>query len=125
MKTLSNVLRFLLAIILLVFGLNKVFHFLPMEMGSGPGADFFGALIAAGYMIPVIVAVELIAAFSLMLNRFVSFTMVLLAPISLNILLYGIFLDSMSLPIGGFTFLLNLYFLVINRKVYWEMFKKE
>jgi len=125
MKTLSNILRFLLALILLIFGLNKILHFLPMEMEPGPGAEFFGALVASGYVIPVIVAVELIAALSLLFNRFIAFTMVLFAPISLNILLYGIFLDPMSLPIGGFTFLLNLYFLITNRKLYCVMFEKE
>lgn len=125
MKTLNLILRILFAIILLVFSMNKISHFLPMELEPGPAADFWSALEASGYIIPIIIFVEVFTAIALLANRFVPLSMILFAPVSLNILLYGIFLNQESLPIGGFTFLLNLYFLVVNRKSYQEFLRAE
>src|SRR5271165_2526564 len=53
--------RILLGLIFVVFGSNGFLHFLPQPPMSGPPADFAGALIATGYMFPLLKGTEVIA----------------------------------------------------------------
>jgi uncharacterized membrane protein YphA (DoxX/SURF4 family) len=44
MKIASQIARYLLGLIFLVFGLNGFFNFLPMPGPTGVAAQFFGAI---------------------------------------------------------------------------------
>lgn len=118
MKHLPTIARYLLGIILFVFGLNKFLQFLPAPEMVGAPAEFFGALFATGYMLPFIAVAEILAGVLLLSNRFVPLALVLIAPVTLNILFFHLFLDIASIPVGGLTFVLNLYLLFAYKKYY-------
>jgi len=85
MRTLSHHLptaaRILLGTLFTVFGLNFFLNFLPHPpMPAGAGA-FAGALMASGYVMPVVKTVEVIAGLALLSNRFVPLALTLLAPV--------------------------------------------
>ncbi|MEN9578566.1 MAG: hypothetical protein RJA70_1575 [Pseudomonadota bacterium] len=80
--------RILLGLIFTVFGLNGFLGFLPMPELPPEGGAFMGALAATGYMLPLIKGTEVVAGVLLLINRFVPLSLVLLAPITVNILLF-------------------------------------
>jgi putative oxidoreductase len=93
--------RILLGLIFFVFGLNGFFHFLPQPPMSGPPADFAGALIATGYLFPLLKGTEVISGVLLLSGRFVPLALTVLAPILVNIFAFHLFLapSGLALPI--------------------------
>lgn len=86
------VVRSLLGLAFVVFGLNFFFNFMPMPPLSGPPANFMGALFATGYMFPMIKGVEVIGGLMLLTGRFVPLGLLFLAPIVVNIAAFHVFL---------------------------------
>ncbi len=101
------VARVLLGLVFFVFGLNGFLQFLPMPPMEGGAADFMGALAAAGYMFPLIKGTEVVAGLMLLSGRFVPLALTLLAPITVNILLFHAVLQGVS-TIGMSLFLIAL-----------------
>lgn len=84
--------RFLLGLIFFVFGLNGFLNFIPVPpMPEGP-AQLMGAFVQSGYMLPTIKATEVVGGLLLLSGFFVPLALVVLAPITINILLFHIFL---------------------------------
>jgi putative oxidoreductase len=54
MKNARTVIRFLLALALAVFGVDKFLHFMPPPEAPPEGGAFLGALADAGYVFPAI-----------------------------------------------------------------------
>ena len=93
MKIVVKVVRILLGLNFLVFGLNGFFQFIPMEGPSSPNAQaYMSGLIASGYFFPVLKITEVLASICLLFNQFVPLALILLAPITVHILLYHLFL---------------------------------
>ena len=86
-KILTNISRFLLALIFTVFGLNGFLHFIPAPPPSGVAGQFLGAMFVSKYLLFVF-AIQLIAGVLLLINRFVPLALTLLAPVIVNILLF-------------------------------------
>ncbi len=91
--------RILLGLIFFVFGLNGFFHFLPQPPMSGPPADFIGALIATGYLFPLLKGTEVIAGMLLLSGRLVPLALTVLAPVVVNIVGFHLFLAPSGLPL--------------------------
>jgi uncharacterized membrane protein YphA (DoxX/SURF4 family) len=87
-----TVARLGLGFVFTLFGLNKLFMFLPQPPISGPPAEFFGALFATGYMLPLIATTEVVAGLMLLSGRFVPLALALLAPVIVNIVAFHVFL---------------------------------
>ena len=87
MKILTNVSRFLLGFIVLVFGLNGFLHFIPMPPPSGVAGQFLGSMFVTKYLLFVF-AIQLIGGALLLINRYVPLALTILAPIIVNILLF-------------------------------------
>jgi len=123
MSKLPLVARYLLGIVLLVFGLNGFLNFLPApELPEAAGA-FFGALIETGYMMHLVKGVEVIVAVLLLSNRFVSLALVMFVPISINILAFHLVLAPAGIGPGALVFILNIYLLFVNIDSYRPMLK--
>lgn len=84
--------RLLLGLIFFVFGLNGFFQFLPMPPLPEAAGKLMGAFAEAGYMFPAIKGVEVLGGALLLSGFFVPLALVLLAPITINILLFHVFL---------------------------------
>lgn len=102
MKTkVTHAARILLGLLFVVFGLNGFLHFLPQPPMSGPPADFAGALVATGYMFPLIKGTEVLAGALLLSGRLVPLALTLLAPVIVNIVAFHAFLApaGIALPL--------------------------
>ncbi|MFT7542895.1 MAG: putative oxidoreductase, partial [Gammaproteobacteria bacterium] len=90
--------RYLLVLMLLVFGLNKFLHFMPQPEAPEEGGKFLGALFGAGYVFPTI-GIVFLASAVLLVGKRVVLALLLLAPIAVNILGYHLKFDVAG--IGG------------------------
>jgi putative oxidoreductase len=93
----SLILHWLLGLAMIVFGLNKFVGFMaPPELPAAAGA-FMGALIETGYMLPLIGGTEVVGGVLLLIAKLRPVGLVILLPISVNIILFHAFLA----PAGG------------------------
>lgn len=84
--------RVLLGLVFFTFGLDGFLHFVPQPDPSTlppAGVAFGGALMATGYMFPLIKGTEVLVGALLLANRFVPLALVLLAPVLVNIVLFN------------------------------------
>jgi uncharacterized membrane protein YphA (DoxX/SURF4 family) len=85
--------RVLLGLSFFVFGLNGFLHFIPQPPMSGPPGEFIGAMIATGYLFPLLKGTEVVSGALLLSGRFVPLALTLLAPVLVNIIFFHAFLE--------------------------------
>lgn len=115
----TKILRWLLGVFLLVFGINKFIGFLPTPQFPEDAANFISSLDATGYVLYLIALFEIFIGLLLLANKWVAFALLLLAPISLNILLFHVFLDLSD--IWGALVVVSLNVLLIYK--YWKAYR--
>jgi len=82
--------RLLLGIVFFTMGLDGFIGFVPKPPLEGASVAFIGALVASGYVMPVVKGIEVLAGALLLGNRFVPLALALLAPIIIAITGYHI-----------------------------------
>jgi len=107
-STTTLILRSLLGLIFLVFGLNHFFAFLPMPPMQGPAAAFIGALAASGYMLALVSGTQAAAGAMLLAGVLVPLALVILAPIIVNIMAFHVFLEPSGMGPGVVVTVLEL-----------------
>ena len=105
MKILTNVSRFLLGFIFLVFGLNGFLHFIPMPPPSGVAGQFLGSMFVTKYLLFVF-TIQLIGGVLLLINRYVPIALTILGPIIVNILLFHSLMNPDGLGLALFVTIL-------------------
>ena len=113
--------RVLLGLVFFVFGLDGFLHFVPQPDPSTlpPGCVAFGgALLATGYMFPLIKGTEVLVGALLLANRFVPLALVLLAPVLVNIVLFHAFLAPSGIALTIVLVVLQLSLAWANRGAY-------
>src|SRR5258707_14796810 len=100
MKILTNISRFLLGLIFLVFGLNGFLHFIPMPPPSGVAGRVLGAMFVSNYLL-VISGLQVISGALLLINRYVPLALTILGPIIVNILLFHGLMNPAGLGLAG------------------------
>ncbi|MGA1204550.1 MAG: hypothetical protein ACO3ZW_01885 [Opitutales bacterium] len=106
-------LQAFLGFALLVFGLNKFIEFMAPPALPQPAIDLFGALAASGYILKMVALTEIITGVLLLSRLYSALALILLAPLSVNIVLFHLILAP-SLSAGAPAYLLagiNLYLL--------------
>jgi len=81
------VIRILLGLFVLVFGLNKFLNFLPAPEVSGDAGAYFGALVSSK-TIMLVALVEVLAGLALLLNKFGALMAVILMSVSVCAVLF-------------------------------------
>jgi hypothetical protein len=123
MKKLVPFARIVLALVLVVFGLNGFFQFIKPPTMSFKGDAFIRGLLDTGYMLPLWKGTEVMTGTFMLLNRYVALCVVLVAPIVVNILCFHLFLDPGNLPIGIFVSALTLIVGYSEREKYRPLFQ--
>ena len=119
----TTVVRFLLGLPLVVFGLNMFFHFIPepkTPMSEGAMA-FAGALVNSGYMMQLIGVTQLVVGVMLVTNRFVPLALALFAPFMVNSIAFHVFLEPSGLIMAGVFMAMELYLAWAYRAAYRSM----
>lgn len=115
----TKIVKIALGILLLIFGANKFLHFIPLPPMVGPAGDFMNSLGATGYVLPIVGLLEIFVGAMLLLKKWVPFVLILLAPISINIVLFHLFLDIPGVGAALLVAVLNGVLIYKN----WSSFK--
>jgi hypothetical protein len=117
---LSLVIRILLGLSLVIFGLNAFLNFIPQPKAplAPAAAAFAGALMATGYMMQLIGLTQLLVGVLLLVNRFVPLALVLFAPFLVNSLAFHFRLEHSGIPMAVIFTALYLYLVWTYRAAY-------
>jgi len=118
----TKIVRILLGIILIVFGANKLYTFIPLPQPPQQAGEFMASLAATGYVLTVVAVFEIMIGLMLIFKFYVPFALVVLVPLSLNILLFHMFLDVPGILAAIVVVLLNGILLYKHRIKYRPMF---
>ena len=122
--TFTTILRLVLGVGLILFGINKIIQtpFIPLFEMPMAAANFLESLENTGYVFYVVAVIEILVGFLLLINKWVPFALLLLAPISLNILLFHLFLDISDVWVAIVIVTLNIILIYKYWKVYRPLF---
>src|SRR5256885_13843167 len=99
MKTLIIIVRSLLGLLFVVFGLNAFLHFIPMPPPEGLAGDFMKALFASHYFC-VVAVLQIVGGALCFVWGVVPLGLTLLCPVVVNILFFPIFLQHAGWPLA-------------------------
>ncbi|PKP13997.1 MAG: DoxX protein [Bacteroidetes bacterium HGW-Bacteroidetes-3] len=116
---LTMVLRIILGLLLVVFGLNKFLGFMPAMELPAPAGNLMGAMMESGYLFKLIGATEIVVGLLLLVKKWVPFALVVLAPISVNIVFFHLFLAPAGIAPAAVVALLNIVLIYAN----WDRYK--
>ena len=116
MKLANTIIRIGLGLLLLVFGLNKFFWFMPaFEFGKNIGAaNLFHSFTESGYMWPLVGGLEAVIGVLFIVKKAFPAAVLALIPISVNVVLFHAVLDPPNIGPALFVALLNGYFIYDN-----------
>ena len=118
----TRIVRILLGLILVVFGANKLYPFIALPQPPQQAADFMNSMADTGYVLIVIAVFEILIGILLLAKKWVPFALVLLVPLSLNILLFHLFLDVPAIGAALVVVILNGILLFKHRQKYRPLF---
>jgi len=121
-STFTTFVRIVLGLTLVVFGANKFANLIPVFEMPPAAVNFIESLKNTGYVFYLIAVLEIFIGFLLIFKKWVPFALVVLAPISINILLFHLFLDVSDITIAIVVFVLNLILIYKYWKVYRPLF---
>lgn len=119
MKVLTIIVRILIGL-LLIFG--SVVYFLklyPVPEMKGDLKTFNEGLDASHYLMSFVKGVELLCGLSFLTGKFVKLTAIMLLPITINIFLVHIFVDTGGIAVGIIILLANIFIIYRN----WDSYK--
>lgn len=123
MATATLIIRILLGLVLVIFPINALFlkKFSPnMPEKATLVMDTFRE---TGYLLTFIQWTELIVGISLLIGYFVPLSLLILVPISINILLFHIFLAPPVFGPGLIIFAMNIFLLISYKSNYINLFQ--
>lgn len=133
MKILHIILRVGLGLMLLAFGLNKFFWFMPdFDFTGYPEAEhLFNSLrfsgedpeAGKGYIMHLVGASEAVIGVLLVLKKWVPLALVMLVPISINIVLFHLVVNLPNIGPAALVAVINSYLLYKNWHAYRAMFQ--
>lgn len=122
-STFTTILRAILALSLILFGVNKFFGFMPLFEMPLAAANFMESIQNTGYVFYVVALLEVVIGLMLLFKKWVPFALILLAPISFNILLFHLFLDISDIWVAIIIVVINILLIYKYWKWYRPMFQ--
>lgn len=124
MKRVLQIIRYLFAVFYIYSALGYFFGFMPLPEMDGLPQQLIDAMVASGYLMVFVKLTELAGGILLLFDIVGPLALAVLAPITLNILLFNLVLNP-SLIVMSLIMLLIHLALVWNYRVrYLLMFRK-
>jgi len=118
-KKLYLVLRIVLGLMLVTFGANHIHSFMPAMQFPKPAGNFMMAMNATGYFFKFVGITLLVVGLLLITNKWVPFALIVLAPFSVNVILFHLALAPAAIGPAALVTLLNILLIYAN----WDKFK--
>ena len=123
MKIATHIVRYLLGAVFFVFGLNGFLNFIKLPPFPPEAGEFLGAMMKTGYLWTLVKTTEVVCGALLLSGLFVPLTLVLLAPVVINIVFFHLYLTPPSDGVPAYVFLaLHLFLLWSYRDYYKPLF---
>lgn len=113
--------RILMGLIFLVFGANKIVHFMPVQLPAGDATQFI-SIMAIHKWLSVVALIEVTGGLLLLVGRYVPLALTLLGPVVVNIFLYHALLAPSGLPMGIGLVVMELFLLFAYRQSFAGIF---
>lgn len=123
MKKAQLIIRILLGLMLVIFGLNKFLQFMPMPTMTDEAGEFMGALIKSGYIMVFVAVIEIIVGLSLLINKYQPLALIIVFPVLLNAFLFHLFLDLAGIGGAALALIMNVFLFFVNKKSYSSLLK--
>jgi putative oxidoreductase len=118
MKITTIAIRVILGLLFMVSAIGYFFNLMPQPALGQNAQVFITGLFASGYLLPVVKTLELATALSFLTNRFIPLFTIIIFPITINILLFHLFMAPEGIVIPVFIFLGNLFLAYVYKKNY-------
>lgn len=125
MKKATTVLRFLFAIFYIYSALGYFFGFMPLPKMEGMAKQLIDAMVASGYLMFFVKLTELVGGVLLLFNSSGLLGLAVLAPITLNILLFNLVLNPALMGLGIIMFVIHLALVWNYRQKFMAVLRKE
>ena len=125
MKWLALILRILVGLPMVVFGVNYFFPFIPLDMKDAPEAaiQLMGILMASKWMV-VVKLCEIVGGVLVLVGRYVPLGLVILVPVAVNIAIWDAVILKYSMPpLGTVLLVLEIALLVLYRSHFRPFFE--
>ncbi len=123
MRYTNRLIQILLGLMLIIFGSNKFFQFIPVDLPEGVASEVMIGFVRAGYLMPFVAILEISIGIMFVLNKFAPVAALLLTTLSVNFVGFHLSLDIAGIAPAAFVFLTNVYFIFLYRKSYTELLK--
>ncbi|SEB02458.1 DoxX protein [Flavobacterium gillisiae] len=115
-------LRIFFSVFLLFFGLDHFFNYIPFpEMA--PEANAYFANLLSTYAMQLVAVVEITAGLAFLFNRFGALMALILMSVSINAVLFHLFLDPQKIYGALVLLILNIVFLFQYKDKYTSLLK--
>jgi len=113
-------LRIVFGLMLLMFGANKFFHFMPMGEMPEAANNYFGALMSTK-TITLVAIVEIVAGLTLLANKYAALMMLILMSVSINAVMFHVFLAPAGIPMAAGLLVFNTVMLYVFKDKYKDL----
>ena len=111
----QNSTRVLLGMLFLAYGLNSAFNVFSTPTPPPESHNFLLGLAAAPDFFPLLKSLEILCGLALITGRYIKLSLVILAPIVVNICLFHAFLDH-----GLYSLIVPSVMLVLYVQLLWQ-----
>lgn len=115
MKNVKLVVRILLGIGMVIFGLNKFLEFMPMPETTPEMGAWMGAMVATGFVMKLVAIIEIATGVMFLINKYVPLSLIVLLPVMVIAFLSHLLLDPAGVA-GSAMFLLFIILLMVWNK---------
>lgn len=125
MKWLALILRILVGVPMVVFGVNYFAPFIPLDMKDvpEPAQQMMGLFISSKWMVAVKVC-EIVGGVLLLVGRFVPLGLVILVPVTVNIAIWDAVILKYSMPpLGTVLLVLEIVLIYLYRSQFKSLFQ--
>lgn len=112
-------IQFVLGLFLVAVGLNKFLNFMSMPEMSDEAQSLMQAMVESGYIMPMVGVTEILCGVLLLIRVWSALAVVLLAPLSVNVVLFHLALDPATIGMAAFLAVANVYLI----SVYWPKYQ--
>lgn len=123
MEIATLIVRILLGLILVIFPINALFLKKFSPKMPDKAQMVMNTFRDTGYLLYLIQWTELVVGISLLTGFFIPLSLIILIPISINILLFHIFLAPPVVGPGLFIFAMNVFLIISYKASYLHLLK--
>ena len=117
MKKVFLIARYLLALMLLVFGANKFLGFMPFPPLEGFAVDYM-KVIAGSYILKTLGILYIASGIMLAVNKMVGLATILVAPLAFNAFMFHLTLDPANIAGAAIFVVLTVVVMIGNKGAY-------